>query len=118
MLRMPEPIAETSDAVTHRRSDIGELAGAIDGLEARAAFAATRGEETFPAAVVRRLCAGVSPVRVLRQHRGPSAAAVARQAGVSPSYLSEIGHGRKPGSTRALRDLAQALRVDIDELLP
>lgn len=117
MIRMPEPLSETVEALTFRRSDVERLADAIEALEARAAFAATRGEETLPAAIVRRLAAGDIPVRVLREHRGLSAGELARRAGISASYLSEIETGRKPGSAQALRRLAEALDVQIEDLI-
>jgi transcriptional regulator with XRE-family HTH domain len=44
--------------------------------------------------------------------------ALARSAGLAPSYLSEIEAGKKPGSTRALAALAKTLRVAIEDLLP
>jgi hypothetical protein len=117
MIRMPEPVAETDDAITFRKRDVTRLADAIEDLEARAAFAATRGEEALPAGIVRRLCAGESPVRVFRQHRGLRAVDLARRAGIGASYLSEIEAGRKPGSIRALRGLAEALAVELDDLV-
>lgn len=116
-ISLPRPIAETSDAVTFDRRDVEELAAAIEDLEARAAFAATRGEELLPAEIVKRLCTGESPVRVFREHRGLGAAELAGRAGVSASYLSEIESGRKPGSARTLAKLACALDVAVDELI-
>jgi len=118
MIRMPEPRSEEATRVAYARADIERLADAIEDLEARATHAATRDEGLLPEAVVRRLVAGESPVRVLREHRGIKAATLAAAAGVSASCLSEIETGRKPGSATALRDLARVLEVAVDDLIP
>jgi DNA-binding XRE family transcriptional regulator len=118
MIPRPQPVAETAETITYAKADVDQLFEALEDLESRAAFAATRDEERLPAEVVRRLCAGDSPVVVFREHRGLSAAELAAQAGFSRSYLSEIERGRKPGSATALAALAAALDVTVDDLLP
>lgn len=74
-------------------------------------------DELVPAAIARRLLDGENAVRVWREHRGMTASALARQAGISAGYLSELEHGKKPGSVATLSGLAKALAVDIDDLL-
>ena len=71
------PIAETSDTVTFARSDVEAFIDALDEKEALRAHRATRTGEKLPADVVRRLATGEHPVRVCREHRGLSAAALA-----------------------------------------
>jgi transcriptional regulator with XRE-family HTH domain len=61
--------------------------------------------------------AGEHPVRAWREYRGLTLAALAKESGIVPSYVSEIEHGKKRGSVRALAALAKALRVDIEDLL-
>lgn len=73
-------------------------------------------EELLPAAMVDRILAGENTVRVWRAHRGLTATALAMAAGVSAAYLSEIERGAKPGSVAALKALADALKVTIDDL--
>ncbi len=81
--------------------------------------AADRREANYlPAALVERMIGGECAVRIWREHRGLSAVALARKAGVPPSYLSEIERGRKPGSVKALSALAHALDLDLDDLAP
>ena len=41
----------------------------------------------------------------------------ANAAGVGKSHISKIESGAKTGSARCLRQLAEALRVDIDDLV-
>ena len=73
--------------------------------------------ERVPAAVVRRLAAGGTPLRVWREHRGLSLRGLAATAGISPAMLSEMETGKKEGSVRTLLSLARALGVDLDDLV-
>lgn len=73
-------------------------------------------EELLPAAMVDRMLSGESPVRVWREHRELTAATLAKAARISPAYLSEIERGAKPGSVAALKALAEALDITIDDL--
>lgn len=74
-------------------------------------------EERLPADLVKRMLDGEHPVRVWREHRGLTAAALAERAGVSAAYLSEIERHGKPGSTDAMKKLAEALDVLVDDLI-
>lgn len=87
--------------------------------EDRAALASirrTQDEESFPREVAGRLMDGDNPVRVFREYRGMKAAALAAKIGKSRSYVSEIETGKKPGSVAVLRQIADALGVDLDDL--
>lgn len=120
-------LAETAETVTLSRRDFEALvaaaedridAAAIDDQEQREAFLGTAEARAdyLPSALVDRLLAGESPVRIWREHRGLTATALAQAAGVSVSYLSEIEAGRKPGSVAALRALGSTLRVPMEAL--
>ncbi len=56
------------------------------------------------------------PVKILRQHRGLTQDALAKEAGISRPYLTEIETGKKDGSIRAMRALAEALDVSVGAL--
>lgn len=90
----------------------------IDDVEAGAAYAGTRGEESFPSEIVLRLVKRENPVRVFRAHRGLTMQALATAIGRSKSYVSEIERGKKPGSVKVLSAIARVLGVDVDDLLP
>ena len=64
------------------------------------------------------MIAGENPVRFWREKRRMTAKALAVQAEVSASLLSEIESGRKTGSVDTLRKLALALKVELDTLVP
>lgn len=82
----------------------------------RADIAAGR-DEMIPAEIVNRILAGESPVRVWRQHRGLSARDVAEKTALSAAYISEIETGKKDGSVSAMKKIAEALGVEIDDLV-
>ena len=75
-------------------------------------------EEVFPAALIARIEAGDSPLRVFRDYRGLTQKELATAAHVNQGYLSEIETGAKTASVKTLRALARYLRVDVDLLLP
>ena len=74
-------------------------------------------EELVPAAVVDRLLAGESPVRVWREERGLTQSGLARASGVHRVVVADIEAGRKGGSVRSLKALAAVLGVRIDDLV-
>ncbi|MBZ9602835.1 helix-turn-helix transcriptional regulator [Phyllobacterium chamaecytisi] len=73
-------------------------------------------EETFPEDVVSALVAGQNPIRVFRKWRGMTAVALARAAGISQPYLSEIENGAKDGSLSVMKRIAELLNVTLDDL--
>ena len=75
-----------------------------------------RAEEPLPLAVVDRMLADESEVRVFREHRGLTQAALAEAAGISVPYLSQIEARRRRPSTAVLQRLATRLAVTIDDL--
>ncbi len=57
-----------------------------------------------------------SPVKILRKHRGLTQKDLAKKAGISRPYLTEIETGKKDGSLRAMKALAEALGVNVGVL--
>ncbi|MGC3873211.1 helix-turn-helix domain-containing protein [Halomonas sp. GXIMD04776] len=76
-----------------------------------------RGEETFPGSVLDALLDGVPPVRVYREFRGMRSGELAEKAGISQGYLSEIEAGKKTGSVAVLTRLAEALGMELSDLI-
>jgi len=75
-------------------------------------------DEVVPDEIVNRLLAGEAPVKVWREHRGLTQAALARHSGVSQSYVAMLERGARQGTTHKLGHLARALEVDVDDLVP
>lgn len=74
-------------------------------------------DELVPGEVVDRLLAAESPVKVWRQYRGLTQTDLAVRAGLSQSYVTMIERGERTGSIEALRKIAAALKVDLDDLV-
>ena len=68
-------------------------------------------EELIPASV-----SGENRVRVWREHRGLTGAALAKQAGLAQAYLSQIETGAREGTVETYSKLAAALGVSLDDL--
>jgi len=123
MNKVLKPLSETKETVTLSRKAWNEVLDRMDDLADRAAlreFLAakkTGSVDVLPMASYRRIRGGEHPVRVWREHRGLGLNALARASGVNASYLSEIENGAKPGSVAALKKLAAALRLEMDELV-
>lgn len=88
------------------------------GARTRLRWAGTPRGNYLTADETRRLLDGESPIRIWREKRSLSQRALAEAAGIAAGYLAEIETGRKPGSTDALRRVAAALRVPLEDLLP
>lgn len=50
-------------------------------------------------------------LKIIRKYRGLTQAGLAEKAGLSRPYLTEIETGKKEGSVRAIRTLAETLNV-------
>ncbi|MBU1171270.1 MAG: helix-turn-helix transcriptional regulator [Proteobacteria bacterium] len=99
--------------------DFKVLQERLEELENIAALdsALAQNEEAFPGDVVKRLLDGESPVKVFREHREMTQAVLAKKTGVTKTTISEIETGRKQGSVGTLKAIANALGLDIDDLV-
>ena len=83
--------------------------------------AKSRNEEIFPTELGVKLSeaawAGKSLVPVWREYREMTQISLAEASSVNRVYLSEIESGRKPGSVEALKRIADALRIGLDDLV-
>lgn len=73
-------------------------------------------EELVPGEIVERLLSGENPVRVWRDHRNMTSAALAEAAGVGQGYLSQIETGKRDGTIETMKKIAAALKVRLDDL--
>lgn len=118
------PLREDADTVTLSRADFEAMAAALEDAAdiediRQARERILRGEdELLPFELAEQILDGMHPVKAFRQHRGLSQRALAKECDISPSYLSEIESGRKPGSVDAMVKLSKTLRVPMENLLP
>ena len=75
------------------------------------------GEELVPFELAERIAEGDHPVRVWREYRRMKAGELGTRAGIAASYLSDIENGKKPGSVKALKRIADALGLTVDDLI-
>ncbi len=92
-----------------------EVADEAAGIRAFDAYKATR-PETFPDEVASRLLNGEHPVKVFREHRGMTQTQLAESAGLRQAYVSQIEAGSRVGTVDVLKRVAEALRVDLEDL--
>lgn len=82
----------------------------------------TQGEiEGFPADFGQRLTEAKTTgdrVRLWREYRGISKAALGDASGASGQYISMIESGKREGTLGIFQAIAGALRCDLDDLLP
>ncbi len=78
---------------------------------------ASGNEELIPAEVVFAILDGDNPLKVWRAYRSLTQQQLADAAGISKAYLSQIETGKRQGSASVLKALADALRIEVDELL-
>jgi DNA-binding XRE family transcriptional regulator len=83
--------------------------------DAKSAMA--HGEEILPGELAFALLDGANPIMVWRKHRGLAQQDLASEAGISKAYLSQLEAGKRKGTTEVLTRVAQALRVDLDDLV-
>lgn len=74
-------------------------------------------EEAFPMYVSERLCRGEHPVKVFREYRNMTQKELAGRVGISPEYVSQIEGGKKQGAVGTLKSIAEALDLDLDDLV-
>lgn len=72
----------------------------------------------IPHEIMARELDGECPVKLWREHRSFTQEALAKEAGISKPYLSQIESSRRRGSVVVLSALARALQVPLDILIP
>lgn len=82
-----------------------------------AKLAIANGEELIPSRVTYALLDGENPLRVWREYRGLTQQQVAKTAGISKPYLSQLESGQRNGTTEVLQAIAKVLNVSLDDLV-
>jgi DNA-binding XRE family transcriptional regulator len=101
------------EALGGRREDAADIAAA-DEIMARIEGGQ---EATFPLDVVKKM-RSQNRVAVLRDYWGMTQKHLAELAGTDPMYISQIETGRARGGLDVMRNIAAALKVDLDILIP
>jgi DNA-binding XRE family transcriptional regulator len=113
---MADVVSDIRDSLKMLDENLARLAAVLDEKRDEADFdagmAEVRAGRVWPHSVARRLVAGEHPIKIFREQRGMSQGDLARAAGTSRNYVSQIETGvRRPG--RSLRKrIAAALGVE------
>ncbi|MDO5706067.1 MAG: helix-turn-helix transcriptional regulator [Paracoccus sp. (in: a-proteobacteria)] len=112
-------MTEIARDVTITREEYDRLLVATDDLADLDAYDRAKAADgiSIPDEAVGRIFDGESPLRVFRELRGLSQAALGREAGVNRVQINDIEAGRSNGSVATLQKLAAALRVSLDDLV-
>ncbi len=76
-----------------------------------------RADEVYPAQIAKRLAAGEVPLKVIREWRGLTQAALGASADVPTQYISQIERGERNVGRKTAAKLAPVLEVSADILL-
>lgn len=93
-----------------------EATEALEDIAAVRVIDRMRSEPVYPAEIVQRLISGEPPIKVFREHRRLSQSQLAKAAGTSAQYISQIERGDRDPGKKLLPRLAAKLSVD-EELL-
>lgn len=98
--------------------DIKEASfAALEDAADAAAYDAHKDDEAFPIEMFDAIDAGESPIAAFRKHRKMTQAALAKTAGSSAQYISQIERGQRHPGRKLLHRLAGALDVEPGDLL-
>jgi len=75
------------------------------------------GEELVPLEVVDAVLGGENPIKVWRHYRRLTQEDLAKKAGITKGYLSQIERGKRVGTADKLSGIANALNLTIDDLI-
>ncbi|MFZ5766250.1 MAG: helix-turn-helix domain-containing protein [Thermodesulfobacteriota bacterium] len=74
-------------------------------------------ETTVPGEVTFAILDGMSPIRAWREHKQIKMSELAKKAGISSAYLSQIEKGRRNPTIDTLKAIAGELGIDIEMLI-
>ena len=74
-------------------------------------------EQTIPSEVTFAILQGVNPIRAWREYKQIKVKELAKRAGITPSYLSQIETGKRNPTIDTLKAIAEALGIDVEMLI-
>ena len=107
-----------SDRSNSAALDYDELEDQRDLLDLMLARVESANDELRPGAMVHRISDGANPIAEYRKFRGMTIAALAQKAGLSEADVVSLEEGTAEPGIRVTARIAQALRVELDALVP
>lgn len=74
-------------------------------------------EISVPGEVTFAILDGINPIRAWREHKQIKMNALAKKAGISSAYLSQIENGKRNPTIDTLKAIAKGLDIDIEMLI-
>ena len=74
-------------------------------------------EQNIPGEVTFAILEGVHPIRAWREYRQITIRELAKRAGITSSYLSQIETGKRNPTIDTLKSIAEALGIDVEVLI-
>jgi len=74
-------------------------------------------KEEIPAEFVFRICEGENPIRVYREYKRMTQEQLAKKINKTKQYISNLEKGKIKGSINSLKEIAEALKVSIGDLV-
>ena len=99
-------IQELMDDIEDRK-DIEKYVQAIESGE----------EQNIPGEVTFAILEGIHPIRAWREYKQITVRELAKQAGITSSYLSQIETGKRNPTIDTLKSIAEALGIDVEILI-
>lgn len=110
---------EGGELIVLTREEYDRLVDLADEARDRAVIEARKDEPTMPhELVMAMLTEGLHPLAAWRRTRGLSQSALAAAAGVRKATVADIERGKSRGRADVLRRLADALGLEVDDLIP
>jgi DNA-binding XRE family transcriptional regulator len=97
-------------------NDLLEKAELLEDVEAYEK-AKLNDDELIPSDVVYRLVDGENKIKVWREYRQMTQAELAAQSGMAQATIAQMEGGKRTGTVAVLRKIAEALRLDLDDLV-
>lgn len=101
------------DRLAEAAENYGDICAAVAAQER-----ADAGEEYVPAELVNRIIDGESALKVWREYRGLTQATLAEKVGCQGSWIAKLEKGQATGDVKIWRALAEALNVELDDIVP
>ncbi|RLB34664.1 MAG: XRE family transcriptional regulator [Deltaproteobacteria bacterium] len=99
-------IQELIDDIEDRK-DIEKYVQAIESGE----------DQNIPGEVTFAILEGIHPIRAWREYRQITVRELAKRAGITSSYLSQIETGKRNPTIDTLKSIAEALGIDVEILI-
>lgn len=74
-------------------------------------------DELIPSEVVDRILDGENKIKVWREYRGLTQTELAERCGLKQATIAQMEGGKRTGSVAALKAIAAALALDLDDLV-